>query len=67
MASEKNLKAVIVLLRTLAKKGTMELGQKEEIERSIIELRRAYRSPDPAKLRKAIDHVARIFLRMHGR
>ena len=67
MASEKNLKSVIVLLRTLANDGTMEQGQKKEIEQSIVELRRAYRSPDPEKLRKAVDRVARIFLRTHGR
>ena len=67
MANEKNLRAVIVLLRTLAANGMVDQGQKEAIERSINNLRRAYRSPDPEKLRKAIDHVARIFLRTHGR
>lgn len=67
MASKKNLKAVIVLLRTLANNGTMELGQKEAIEQSIIELMRAYSNPNPAELRKAIDKVARIFVRTHGR
>lgn len=67
MATEKNLKSVIVLLRTLANDGTMELGQEEEIEQGIVDLVRAYWNPDPRELRKAVDRVARIFLRTHGR
>jgi hypothetical protein len=64
MISEKNLESAIVLLRTLANNGTMEQGQREVVERSIIELRRAFRSSDPVKMQKAIDNVARIFLRI---
>jgi len=67
MATDRHLKAVIELLRSLTVNGTMELGQKEAIEQGIFKLRRAYRSKNPANLRKAIDQVARIFLRTHGR
>lgn len=63
MSNEKNLTAVIKLLRKMAAAGTMDLGKKKDVEKGIRILRRAYRSADPAKLRKAIDAVSRMFLR----
>lgn len=66
MRSEKNLRAVIKLLRRLAANGMMDQGQEKAIEKSINKLRRAYRSHDPVRLWKATDHVVQIFLRTHN-
>lgn len=61
--NDENIKAVVNLLQKLAARGTLEMGQAEELKKSLSELRRARRSQKPAKIWAAVDRVARVFLR----
>lgn len=61
--SEKNLKAVIEFLNQLAARGDVEQSLKEAMVSGIAKLRQAGRTRDSVKMWKAVDVVARVFLK----
>ena len=61
--SDRNLKAVIKVLHEMTTRGELEQGHKEVIVRGVAEFRRAHRSHNWKKVMKAVDEVARAFLR----
>ena len=64
--ADKDLKAVASFLRKLSAKGTLEQGQEQAANRALMNLRRALRTNDAAKIRAAIGRFAALFLRHHG-
>lgn len=64
--ADKNLKAVASLLQKLAAKGTLEQGQEQAANKALMNLRRALRTNDAAKIRAAIGRFASLFLRNYG-
>lgn len=63
MKSDRNVRAVIDLLRELAAKEMLEPGREESLRRCLRDLCRARRTHDSSKLWAAVDRAARIFLR----
>lgn len=64
--ADKNLKAVASFLRKLAAKGTLEQGQEQAATKALMNLRRALRTNDAAKIRAATGRFAALFLRHYG-
>jgi hypothetical protein len=64
--TEKNVKALILLLQDLVAEGTLESGQMKVITEGINILCRTRRSHDPARIWKAVDRLARVVMRSAG-